>query len=292
MDKKRKFNFVIIIGGIKCGTSSLFNMLSKHPQINPCTNKEPHFFSKNFNRGINWYLSQWNNPENPDKLLLEASTTYSSYPVYDAARNIHGIKNHDFKLIYLLRDPVEQLISHYQMARIDGWGKAGLTDHIKDGDIILESSRYFQQIDRYLNFIQRENLLILDFNLMKQDQKKLLFQVTDFLNIDGSCLSQTFQKASNTIESRITQKILFKIPGFQFIKNNSPKFIRRGVRNLIYDKKTDKPTGIFRFISQWKKRKYSSISSQSNRDRVSKSLMKDMKRLKASNYFDTSGWKF
>jgi 3-methyladenine DNA glycosylase AlkC len=94
------------------------------------------------------------------------------------------------------------------------------------------------------------------------------------------------------MEIRITQRTLFRIPGFRFIKDHSPKFIKRSVRNLIYDKKTDKPAGIFRFVSQWKKKKYSSISSQSNRDLIRKSLMKDMKLLKASNYFDTSGWKF
>jgi hypothetical protein len=36
----------IIIGGKKCGTSSLYNYLVEHPEISPSFRKEVHFFDR------------------------------------------------------------------------------------------------------------------------------------------------------------------------------------------------------------------------------------------------------
>jgi len=45
----------IIIGVQKGGTTSLYNYLIKHPNIEPSFRKEVHFFDHNYNRGFNWY---------------------------------------------------------------------------------------------------------------------------------------------------------------------------------------------------------------------------------------------
>ncbi len=49
----------IIIGSQRCGTTSLFNYLLKHPCIAPSFKKEVHFFDNKFGRGINWYRAQF-----------------------------------------------------------------------------------------------------------------------------------------------------------------------------------------------------------------------------------------
>ena len=45
----------IIFGISRSGTTSLFQYLSKHPNIEPCAIKEPHYFDQYYDRGINWY---------------------------------------------------------------------------------------------------------------------------------------------------------------------------------------------------------------------------------------------
>lgn len=42
-------NFAVIIGCMKCGTTSLFYYLSQHPQIAACNPKEPNFFADDLN---------------------------------------------------------------------------------------------------------------------------------------------------------------------------------------------------------------------------------------------------
>ena len=45
----------IIFGVSRSGTTSLYQYLSQHPNIEPSVVKEPRFFDMYFDRGINWY---------------------------------------------------------------------------------------------------------------------------------------------------------------------------------------------------------------------------------------------
>lgn len=42
----------IIIGAMKCGTTSLYNYLQDHPEICSAITKEPEFFSENQSHGV------------------------------------------------------------------------------------------------------------------------------------------------------------------------------------------------------------------------------------------------
>src|SRR5215472_6783465 len=49
----------LIIGGQRCGTSSLYYYLTEHPAILPASTKEPHYFDEYFSRGQSWYRAQF-----------------------------------------------------------------------------------------------------------------------------------------------------------------------------------------------------------------------------------------
>ncbi|HLO49759.1 MAG TPA: sulfotransferase domain-containing protein [Kamptonema sp.] len=101
----------IIIGVQKGGTTSLYNYLIQHPQIAAAAQKEVHFFDLNFEKGIEWYSSQFPDiAENKHLLAGEASPYYIFHPrvpqrIYDLFPQV--------KLIVLLRNPVDRAISHY-----------------------------------------------------------------------------------------------------------------------------------------------------------------------------------
>ena len=102
----------IIIGAAKCGTSSLYNYLSHHPQILLPHKKEIDFFWKKFEYGIDWYLAQFPTiSDRPNFITGEASTNYIRFLIV-----AERIKEHfpQTKLIVLLRNPVERTVSwHY-----------------------------------------------------------------------------------------------------------------------------------------------------------------------------------
>lgn len=118
--EERSLPDFIIIGGQKCGTSSLFKYLSQHPQILSSLRKEVHFFDggldpniNNFQKGEPWYRAHF--PKKSINIkkcqkIFEASPLYLFNPLC-AKRISELIPN--VKLILLLRNPTERAISHY-----------------------------------------------------------------------------------------------------------------------------------------------------------------------------------
>ena len=49
----------VCIGGTKCGTTWLSQMLTANPEINVSVNKEPCYFSGNYHKGAKWYAKNW-----------------------------------------------------------------------------------------------------------------------------------------------------------------------------------------------------------------------------------------
>ena len=49
----------LIIGGQRCGTTSLYCYLRAHPQVLPALTKEVHFLSLHWSRGEGWYRAQF-----------------------------------------------------------------------------------------------------------------------------------------------------------------------------------------------------------------------------------------
>lgn len=104
---------LLVPGFAKAGTSSLHRYLDLHPSVCMSSPKEPHFFSREsqWEKGAGFHNALFSS-ESPDvRFYGESSTTYSIWPPA-----LHRIVDHlnDPKVVILLRDPVERLISHYK----------------------------------------------------------------------------------------------------------------------------------------------------------------------------------
>jgi hypothetical protein len=109
----------LIIGGRKCGTTSLYAALLRHPGIIGAPLKEPHYLDFNWSRGLGWYRSQfplaarrdWVRRRTGLEPMIGEKTTY--YICYPHAPKRALETNPDMKIIALLRDPVRRAYSHY-----------------------------------------------------------------------------------------------------------------------------------------------------------------------------------
>jgi len=130
LDRKRNPDF-LILGFMRSGTTSLYAYLSYHPQILPASDKELHFFTTFFDRGIDWYLSHFPPiADGADYLTGEATPLYINSP---------GVANKVFelfptiKLIVLLRNPVERVISAISLHKPPGFNSVQLVQGLTDG---------------------------------------------------------------------------------------------------------------------------------------------------------------
>ena len=202
-----------LIGAQKCGTSALYDYLVQHPSIHPCNTKEPRFFDKYYDRGINWYKSSFpftfqkkieTKLFNKKFLTGEATERYFEHP--HAPQRIKLVTPKS-KFIALLRNPIDRAYSHYNMRY--GSKKEVLSfeqainsekDRTKDEfDRMLKNEDYYSKdyfhhsylergiyvdkLKRWMNVFPKEQFLILNSEDFFKDPHTTYNQVLKFLNL-------------------------------------------------------------------------------------------------------------
>ena len=160
MDKRVN---IFLIGSRKSGTTSLANFLDGHSEISLSTIKESNYWDTNAIESIGSIdeyhnLFDWNTPHQ-----LDASTNYTTYPICaeDVAARMHKY-NPDAKIIYLIRNPIDRIISHYKMSYERGDLIGTLDEAIINHPLLIACSKYHTQIQRYIKLYPIDQILLLD----------------------------------------------------------------------------------------------------------------------------------
>lgn len=171
----------MIIGAQKCGTTSLATQLGRHRDICFCRSKEPEYFNRtdDWEAGLDQYHSLYSPAEG--QICGEASTTYTFLPEWRGTHSRLFAYNPDLKLIYIMRQPVERVISHYAHRLVRGRAEGPPEIAVSTNPIYINRSRYGVQITPYLELFNRENVLLLIFEEYISDQVKILEQIAAFL---------------------------------------------------------------------------------------------------------------
>src|SRR3712207_3099155 len=99
---------------MKCATTSLHYYLNLHPQISMSEKKELDFFvrEKHWDKGVEWYKSNFHG-NGETKIYGEASPNYTLHPIFSGVPERMYSVVPEAKLIYVVRDPIDRMISHY-----------------------------------------------------------------------------------------------------------------------------------------------------------------------------------
>ena len=185
----------MIIGAMKCGTSSLYDYLVGHPEICPSITKEPEFFSENQGHGVDVesYYDLFSFDSSIHKYTLEGSTGYTKYPMEaNVPKNIleYGISP---KFIYIIRNPFDRIQSHYNfMQKDDKWSLDIVDNHL------ISTGNYFLQLEQYRRYFPISSILILDFDDLKSNPSSVLKDVYDFLGLSHSYFPDRYEVLNRT----------------------------------------------------------------------------------------------
>lgn len=228
---------LIIIGAMKSGTTSLHHYLNKHPQIALSDPKELHFFiqEKNWQKGLEWYQSHFNSQA---LIRGETSPSYTAYPKWKGVpqRMFSVVPN--AKLIYILRDPIERMISHYLNRYAAGVEDREINDALADfnQDYVIRSHYYFQ-LEQYLKFFPASNILIITTEELSQFPQKTLTTVFKFLGvsqeIDSSIFAKKLHKSSDKRRQTRLGKYMLRPSIVNMIKT-LPSPFKKYANQLIY----------------------------------------------------------
>jgi hypothetical protein len=204
----------IVIGGQRCGTTTIFKTLAEHPQVlRPPVEKGTDYYTLHYARGLDWYRGHM--PLAPSRQLrtrrlgdpqsFEACTYYIFHPfaIERLAKDFP-----DVKLVAMLRNPVERAYSAYKHEFARGFDPAPsfmqaleLEDTRLDGqlelmraDVSYESiahrhhayrhrGQFAEQLNRVYAFFPREQVHVMESESFFADPFAEYARLIDFLGL-------------------------------------------------------------------------------------------------------------
>ncbi|MGO9604459.1 MAG: sulfotransferase family protein [Candidatus Binataceae bacterium] len=175
MSTNRRLPDFIAVGPQRTGTTWLHKVLTGH--IGLPTIKETDFFSKYFDRGLDWYLAFFSKCP-AGREMGEIDPNYFGIPqAYERiARTIPQCK-----IVVSLRDPSERAWSSYRIMRRDAWTRVGFEETVARNDVIRESSRYAFHLDNWRRLFGSERVLVMLYEDLETDPQGYLDRICEFI---------------------------------------------------------------------------------------------------------------
>jgi hypothetical protein len=269
-----------VIGAAKCGTTSLHEYLDLHPEVSMSDEKELNFFvaDKSWGKGIDWYRQQF--ADTP--VRGESSPAYTAYPLLPGVPERMAETIPDARLVYLVRDPLDRIVSHY-VHRTVNWPEMGsLEDALGDAHVrewLVTPSYYWRQLEQYLRHFSEDRILVLDSDELRANRNDVLRRVFDFVGVDPSFGTPEFERAHNAATGRMrrtrTGNLLssaltrtFGTERAQALRERAPSALKSPFRS-----ETEAP-----------------FLGQAQRDELVAELAPDVERLRAETGLDFAGW--
>ena len=175
----------LVIGAMKAGTTSLYHYQRNHDEIYMSRIKELDFFveTHNWPRGLDWYRRQFSEAGSA-VARGEASTLYTKYPEHRGVPERIATVLPEVRLIYVVRDPLERLRSHYQHRVMTGAETDPPDVALLKNPVYLDCSRYAMQLEQYLGHFPREQILVVTSESLRSDRTATVKEVYGFLGVD------------------------------------------------------------------------------------------------------------
>lgn len=256
-------NYLIIGGTTKAGTTSLFKWLGRHPDIDAAAMKETRFFLEDeyplsskyrlSRHGIDAYGTYFLGSSNL-AWRLEATPDYLySKSAPDA---ISDSLLHPY-MLFVLRDPIDRLISWYRYSKQDGRlsSKTTLSEYIsmqRESEPLaaapqhlraLEQGRYYAYLQDYWRVFDDAKVLVVLYEDMIEDPGRLVRTLCHRLGIDSSCYddfdfpvyNRTSSPSGFPLATRVAEDLRMRIRRFAYDKPAVHTMLREvsaGLRRL------------------------------------------------------------
>lgn len=235
----------IIIGAAKSATTWLQTQLQSDPEVY-MPDPELHYFSREYSRGQDWYLSQFSE-EGLGRTVGEKSNSYLYAP--EAAARLHRDLP-QVKLIAQLRNPVERAYSSYCMLfrRGEVWAdiESYLDPSLGEDMQLLGSGNFASHLQSFIDFFGRERLLILFFEGVLDDPETQMSRVRAHLGLPPRPLApdgreKVKDKMAPLVPAQLRKPLAWMKPIVRPLRGTPPFEAARGLiaRKTQYPQLTD-----------------------------------------------------
>jgi hypothetical protein len=222
----------LVIGAMKAGTTSLWRYLRAHPDVFLPDEKEPDFFvaEKTWNRGLDWYRSLFADGTGA-AARGEASTNYTKDPLFTGVPGRIASVVPGVKLVYVVRDPMERIVSHYRHALRAGWETRPLDEVLLADRQYVDISSYARQLRLFLEHFPREQVLVVTAEDLRDHRDVTVGKVLAFLGVEPTIPREAIEDEHHTapVQSprRSIASFVDSLPGRDAIRRVLPGPLRR-----------------------------------------------------------------
>lgn len=231
----------LVIGAMKCATSTVCAYLEDHPDVYCLPSCEPSFFShdQNYEKGTEWYLNLFKD-RGDEHLFGEGSNFYSARALYPRSAERIAALNPDMKIIFTVRDPIERIISAWIQRRSDsGDAVPSSVDAavLALPDEFIGQSQYYYNLQPYIERFPRENIFIGFMEDLKCDAPKFYAELCDFLEVEA--IPGKRGHVNPSAGKRVPNELFTKVnslPMVHLVKGAAPKKFKGAIKNMMKKK--------------------------------------------------------
>ncbi len=184
----------IIIGCQKCGTTVLKHNLKKIKGLS-MPNNEIHFFNSRYDKGIQWYESNFK--------LLKGEIKGEKTPNYITdLKYLERIHQHypKVKIISIFRNPILRALSHWNhfnqiySSQSKNWGwkfDNSLMKSLQNNPSILTNGDYFDQLRNVYQLFSKDQVHIMINENLREDMNGEFNKLCEFLGINNNLTNLT-----------------------------------------------------------------------------------------------------
>ncbi len=180
----------LVIGAMKCGTTTLYEDLREHPKLR-LLEKESAVLAGSVEgtappeHPAALYSDRIRQRE-PGVLVGEVATTYAMRPHFpgvaeSAQRNLAPTT----KIIYIVREPLARIISHHHHDVSSGRLTVGIDEAVRSDPRLLDYTRYAAQLRPWIDAFGRDQVLVLKFEDYVADRAAGMARSYRFLGVEA-----------------------------------------------------------------------------------------------------------
>ena len=174
----------------------------------------------------------------------ESSPHYTNRPRFEGVagrmRDLLG----DARVIYVVRDPIDRLLSHYLHNVGGGYEHRELSEAVADPKTAyVQRGLYAYQLEPYLDAFGDERVLVISREELAAEREATMRNVFEFAGVDSTFVSEQFEREWETGTAKTGGRFRLmdragRLPGLRALDRNFdrlPESLRWVVERLVHD---------------------------------------------------------
>ncbi|CAH1799610.1 unnamed protein product, partial [Owenia fusiformis] len=199
----RLTRIILLAGVMKCGTGPMTTLLSRHPDVRETVDLQVYL---TYNFGVQWYLKRLPTTVKgkSDWLFSRCTNCFAIKKAPALVNVIREITGKRFKMLFIVRNPIDRVISHYTQLISDNATVATFGKWVQEilvnpyNSSLLQKSRYVEHFESWYSLFEENDMLIIDHKEFVKTPWLVMQKVENYLSLVSYFTEDKFMLSQNS----------------------------------------------------------------------------------------------